>query len=106
MTNKGRGKFSHHSLQQADKIGLTCGGLVSAWYRSTDWELSKSQKAYKFETYGMESVDDFYTYDDLTETLFTCHDRKDISIIITVTRINGNKKKINDFIKGTHDDNR
>jgi hypothetical protein len=102
MKTKGQGKFSHHSLQRAEEIGLTCAGLVSAWYRSTPWELSVRQKQYKFKVYGMQSLDDFYLYDTPTNTLFTCHDLGDITIIITVTHVpldQINAQKIRDFLK-------
>lgn len=82
---KGAGKFSHHSLNRAEQQGLSCNDLVKAWYRSTYYELNEREKAYKFQIYGLESLDTFFTFDAITKTIFTCHKDGKYIIIITVT---------------------
>jgi hypothetical protein len=108
MKNKGEGKFSSHALNRAEEIGLSCADLVKAWFRSTTWELDLREKEYKFKTYGMESLSDFYYFDQVTETLFTCHqEERSVAIIITVTKMPrkyANKYKINRFLRFMQDD--
>lgn len=83
--DKGAAKFSHHSLNRAEEQGLTCSELVKAWFRSEPYELGLRQRAYKFRTYGLASLDDFYAFDQITRTIFTCHKDGKYVIIITVT---------------------
>lgn len=86
-TDKTKIKFSFHALNRADECGVSCAELVKAWFRSTEYTLSKGEQAYKFQTYGLESLDDIYTYDTKSQLIFTVHrDSNRSNIIITVTK--------------------
>jgi hypothetical protein len=41
---------------------------------------------YKFSVYGMRSLDDFYYYDPKSFLLFTCNDKDDKLVVITITK--------------------
>lgn len=81
----GQAKFSHHALNRAEQQHLSCGELVKAWFRSKPYELGLKQQEYKFKVYGMESLDTFFTFDQVSRTIFTCHQDGKYIIIITVT---------------------
>lgn len=75
-----------HSLKRAQEYQLKVDDLVSAWYRSSRYTLPKGQEIWKFQVYGMRSVDDIYFYDADTKLLFTCSEKEPYTLILTVTK--------------------
>jgi hypothetical protein len=75
-----------HSLKRAQEYQLTVDEVVGAWYRSSKYTLPKGQDIWKFQVYGMRSVDDMYFYDAATNLLFTCSEKEPYTLVLTITK--------------------
>lgn len=78
--------FSSHALQRASEYGLLVQQVLTSFDRSTKYELKSGEKMYKFSVYGMRSLGDFYYYDPKSFLLFTCNDKDDKLVVITITK--------------------
>lgn len=87
--DKGKAQFTMHSMKRAQMYNLSVRELMNAWYRSSLYQLSKGEEAWKFSVYGLSSLDDFYLYHAESDLLFTCHKVNDfLTKIITITKRN------------------
>jgi hypothetical protein len=78
-----------HSLLRAKEIGLTVKEVLDAWYKSSRYTLPKTQEAWKFSVYGLSSLEDIYFYDHESNLLFTCSEKPEFTVVITVTKREG-----------------
>lgn len=77
--------WTKHARERADYYGLKGVAADNKLQSSNQVQLRKKVLAYKFEMYGIESLDDVYFSDQSGNWLFTCRKNGQTLTVITVT---------------------
>ena len=82
-------RWTYHALERAAELDLRVRVLLESFSRSKKYQLSPKQKIYKFQKYGIDSLDFSYYYDKKEDLVFTCK-KEELDFVITVTKGRGN----------------
>ena len=85
-------RWTYHALERAGELNLRVRELLEAFSRARIYRLSQKQKIYKFNKYGIDSLDFTYYYDRKKDLVFTCK-KEELNFVITVTKGRGNVVK-------------